>query len=100
MIGKMAVAAAALTLVTALPAPPAAAQDPFAVLGGAVIGGGVGAAVGGGRGAVIGAIIGGTSAAVISREAQVRGGYYWWHDRCYVRYPDGSYAPVRRGYCW
>ena len=56
--------------------------------------------MGGGRGAVIGAIIGGTSAAVISREAQVRGGYYWWHDRCYVRYPDGSYAPVRRGYCW
>src|SRR5437660_7543280 len=101
MIGKMAVAAAALTLVTALPAPPASAQDPFAVLGGAVIGGGIGAAVGGGRGAVIGAIVGGTSAAVISREAEVRrGGYYWWHDRCYVRYPDGGYAPVRRAYCW
>jgi hypothetical protein len=101
MVGKMALAAAALTLATALPVTPAAAQNPFAVFGGAAVGAGVGGAIGGGRGAVIGAIIGGTTAAAISREAELRqGGYYWWHGRCYARYQDGGYGQVPRDYCW
>ena len=47
MIRNLALGAAALTLVTTLPAPPAAAQDPFAVLGGAVVGGAIGGGLGG-----------------------------------------------------
>jgi len=102
MIRKLALAAALLTFATTVPAPPAAAQDPFAVLGGAIVGGAIGgAATGRGGGAIVGAIIGGTTAAVISREAELRsGGYYWWHGRCYYRYPQGDYVQVRRDSCY
>jgi hypothetical protein len=28
------------------------------------------------------------------------GGYYWYDDRCWVRYGDGSYHRVSRRYCY
>jgi outer membrane lipoprotein SlyB len=84
------------------PLEPAAAQDPVA---GAIVGGALGGIIGGavGRGAggaVAGAVIGATTGAVIASEAQRRrGGYYWWRDGCYYRYPNGSWLQVAPGYC-
>jgi len=91
-----------LSLAALLPAEPAAAQDPIAgaIVGGAV-GGILGAAIGhGAGGAVAGAVIGAAAGATIAAEAQQRrGGYYWWHDGCYYRYPNGSWLQVAPGYC-
>jgi len=72
---------ALLTLVAAMPAHEAAAQDP---LGGAIIGGAAGAIIGGvaggGRGAAIGAGVGAATGAIIGAESQRRrygpAGYY------------------------
>jgi uncharacterized protein YcfJ len=101
MIRKITLAAILVGLAGSMQAPPAAAQDPFSVLGGAIVGGTIGGIVTGrGSGIVAGAIIGGTTGALISREAELRRGqYYWWHGRCYVRYREG-YALVEPGYCY
>jgi hypothetical protein len=86
-----------------MPVEPAVAQDP---LGGAIIGGAIGGVIGGaatGRagGAVAGALIGGAAGAIIAAEGRrYRGGYYWWHGRCYYRYPNGDFARARRDYCY
>ncbi len=72
-----------MALAALLPAKPVAAQNPV-----------------GGPGAVAGAVIGATAGAAIAAEAQRRNnGYYWWHDGCYYRYPDGSWLQVAPGYC-
>jgi len=89
-----------LTLVVATPAKEAAAQDP---LGGAILGGAAGAIIGGiaggGRGAAIGAGIGAATGAIIAAEGQRRrGGYYYWHDGCYVEQPSG-WVRVSSQYC-
>src|SRR5207244_128609 len=88
------------TLASVLAAPEAKAQDPLSgAIGGAILGGAIGGAVTGrAGGAAAGALIGGATGAMIGAEAQRRrGGYYWWHDRCYVRYPNGHDArPVPR----
>jgi uncharacterized protein YcfJ len=98
----MVISTALLTLATTGPAPPAAAQDTLGgAIGGAILGGVIGGAVTGrAGGAAAGALIGGTTGALIGAEAdRRRGGYYWWHGRCYVQYPSGEYALVQRGYC-
>jgi uncharacterized membrane protein len=94
-------AAALLSLATAMPVHEAAAQDPFAVLGGAAAGAVIGgAATGRAGGAVAGAVIGGATGALISAEAERRGAnYYWWHDDCYVRARAG-WVRVARRYCY
>jgi hypothetical protein len=95
-------ATALLALAMAMPLQPAAAQD---VLGGAILGGAAGAIVGGavtgrGSGAATGAIIGAATGAIIASEAQRRqGGYYYWHNGCYVQRPDGVWVRVNRRYC-
>jgi hypothetical protein len=102
MIRTIAMGAALLTLCAILPAPEAKAQDPLSgAIGGAILGGAIGGAVTGrAGGAAAGALIGGATGAMIGAEAQRRdGGYYWWHGRCYFRYPSGEYALVARGYC-
>ena len=86
--------AALLALAFAMPAYEAAAQD---ALGGAILGGAAGAifggAVGGGRGAAIGAVIGaGTGAAIASEGERRRGGYYAYHDGCYIQRGDGAWV--------
>jgi len=94
-----------MALSALLPAGPAAAQDPSAPVGGAIVGGALGAIIGGalghGRGAVAGALIGGTTGAVIASEAQARpNGYYWWRGACYYRYPNGAWSePLYPSYC-
>lgn len=99
------VVAASLLALTALAPQPAAAQDPMAPVGGAIVGGTLGAivggALGGGRGAAAGAILGGTTGAVIAAEAQPRPhGYYWYRGGCYYRYPNGSWSqPLYPSYC-
>jgi hypothetical protein len=96
-------AAVLLGMAAIMPAQQAAAQDPLA---GAIVGGAVGGIVGGavGRGAggaVAGAVIGATTGAVIASEAQRRrGGYYWWRNGCYYRYPNGAWLQVQPGYCY
>ena len=91
-----------LALAALTPAQEAAAQDP---VGGAIVGGAIGAIIGGavGRGAggaIAGAAIGATTGAVIAAEAQRRnGGYYWWHDGCYYRYPNGAWVQIQPNYC-
>jgi Glycine zipper len=94
-------AAALLSLATVMPVDEAAAQDPFAVLGGAAAGAAIGgAATGRAGGAVAGAIIGGATGALISAEAERRrAGYYWWHDDCYVR-ARGGWVRVARRHCY
>ncbi len=95
-------AGALLLLAVLLPVQPASAQDPVAgaIVGGA-LGGIIGGAVGHGAGGVVaGAVIGATTGAVIASEAQRRnGGYYWWRDGCYYRYPNGNWLQVQPGYC-
>jgi outer membrane lipoprotein SlyB len=100
MIRKFGIAAL-LGLAIAMPAHEAAAQN---TLGGALLGGAAGAvvggAVGGGRGAAIGAVIGaGTGAAIASEGERRRGGYYWYHDGCYVERYDG-WMRVHPRYCY
>jgi hypothetical protein len=91
-----------LSLAVLLPAQQAAAQDPVggAILGGA-LGGIVGGALGRGPGALAGAAIGATTGAVVAAEARPRpGGYYWWRDACYYRYPNGAWSPpLAPDYC-
>jgi hypothetical protein len=83
-----------LALATLMPAQQAAAQDPLA---GAIIGGAVGHGTGA---AVTGAVIGAAAGAAIASEGQRRAsGYYWWHNGCYYRYPNGSWLQVAPGYC-
>ena len=97
-------AALALTMVvTAIPSPPAAAQD---ALGGALLGGAAGAIIGGaatGRagGAVAGGIIGAAAGAAIGASMEHRrSGYYWYQDGCWLKRRDGSYARVSRRNCY
>ena len=95
-------AAGLLALAAIMPAHEAAAQDPLAgaIVGGA-IGGIIGGAVGRGGGAVAGAVIGATTGALIASEAQRRaGGYYFWRNGCYYRYPDGAWVRVGPRYCY
>jgi hypothetical protein len=84
----------------ALPLQDAKAQDPLATIVGGAIGAGVGAAATGGRaaGAIAGGVIGATAAAAITWQPRP-GGYYWYDNRCWYRYPNGEYRMVRRGYC-
>lgn len=99
------VVGASLLALTALAPQPAAAQDPMAPVGGAIVGGALGAivggALGGGRGAAAGAIVGGTTGAVIAAEAQPRPhGYYWYRGACYYRYRNGAWSqPLYPSYC-
>jgi Glycine zipper len=92
----------ALSLATLLPGQ-ASAQDN--VLGGAIIGGGIGAIVGGaatGRagGAVAGGIIGAATGAALGAQMEPRrGGYYYYREGCWRRWPDGSYHRVSWRYC-
>jgi hypothetical protein len=37
---------------------------------------------------------------MIGSQAERRRGYYWWHGRCYYRYPGGDYTLVQPGYCY
>jgi hypothetical protein len=68
-----------LALLIATPARQAAAQNN--TLGGAIVG------------AAAGAILG-------SQLEPRRGGYYWYHGRCYRLHRDGNYYPTRRDYCY
>jgi hypothetical protein len=102
MVRKLGIA---ILLATAMvmPAHEAAAQNN--TLGGALFGGAAGAivggAVGGGRGAAIGAIIGaGTGAAIASEGDRRRGGYYWYHDGCYIERGDGGWMRVDPRNCY
>ncbi|HLZ02763.1 MAG TPA: YMGG-like glycine zipper-containing protein [Bradyrhizobium sp.] len=95
--------AALLGLAVAMTAQEAAAQNN--TLGGALFGGAAGAivggALGGGRGAAIGAVIGaGTGAAIGSEGDRRRGGYYWYHDGCYIQRGDGYWMRVDPRYCY
>jgi uncharacterized protein YcfJ len=74
-------------------------------LGGAILGGAggaiVGGALGGGRGAAIGAVIGATTGAAIASEGDRRhGGYYYYHDGCYLQRGDGAWVRVHPRYCY
>jgi len=94
--------AALLGLAIAMPAHEAAAQN---TLGGALLGGAAGAvvggAIGGGRGAAIGAVLGaGTGAAIAADGERRRGGYYWYHDGCYVQRYDGAWLRADPRYCY
>ena len=88
----------------ALPDRQASAQDN--TMGGALIGGAAGAIIGGaatGRtgGAVAGGIIGAAAGAMLGSQLEARpGGYYWYDDRCWVRYRDGSYHRISRSRCY
>jgi len=102
MIRKFGIAAL-LGLAIAMPAREAVAQNN--TLGGALFGGAAGAivggAVGGGRGAAIGAVIGaGTGAAIASEGDRRRGGYYWYHDGCYIQRADGYWLRADPRYCY
>ena len=95
--------AALLALAVVMPTHEAAAQNN--TLGGALFGGAAGAivggAVGGGRGAAIGAILGaGTGAAIASEGDRRRGGYYWYHDGCYIQRGDGAWMRVDPRWCY
>jgi uncharacterized protein YcfJ len=100
---RIATLAIALVLCGLVPERQAVAQDN--TMGGAILGGAAGAIIGGaatGRagGAVAGGIIGAAAGAVIGSQLEPRpGGYYYYDDRCWVRYRDGSYHRVSRRYC-
>jgi hypothetical protein len=90
-IGSFAIAAC-LTVVMAIPAHEAAAQD---AIGGAILGGVGGAIV------AIGAVVGaGTGAAIASEGERRRSGYYAYQRGCYMQRRDGSYVPVDPRYCY
>ena len=103
MFIRIVTAMAALALVATMPASQASAQDN--ILGGAILGGTAGAIIGGaatGRagGAVAGGIIGAAAGAALGSQMEPRrAGYYWYDDRCWVRYRDGSYHRASRRYC-
>jgi outer membrane lipoprotein SlyB len=96
-------AAVLLAAVVALPAQEAAAQS--GTLGGAILGGAAGAVIGGaatGRagGAVVGGVIGAAAGAALGAQLEPRrGGYYWYDNRCWYRYPNGDYRLVSRRNC-
>jgi hypothetical protein len=106
MIRTLAIGAAALTLVSAVSVPPAAAQD--GTLGGALLGGLIGAGIGGaatGRagGALVGGVIGAGVGATIGAEADRRyygNGYFWSQGRCWYQYPNGAVVRVARNNCY
>ena len=102
MIRTTAMAAAFLALAATLPAPQAKAQETLGgAIGGAILGGVIGGAVTGrAGGAAAGALIGGATGAMIGAQAEQRRGYYWWHERCYYRYPSGEYMLVQPDYCY
>lgn len=94
----------ALFLLAAGAVPQASAQDN--TLGGAIIGGGIGAIIGGAAtgkagGAIAGGIIGAAAGAALGAQLEARPhGYYWYEDRCWRRWRDGSYHRVHRRYCY
>ena len=90
-----------LGLATGWPATAGAQEALGGAIGGAILGGVLGGAVTGRPGgAAAGALVGGATGAMIGAEAERRrGGYYWWHGRCYFQYPSGEYALTQRGYC-
>ena len=94
---------AALLLAGFAMVPPheAAAQfNPLGAIVGGAVGAGVGSAVSGGNtGATIaGGVIGATAGAALTMEPR-QNGYYWYQNRCWVRYPNGEYHLVSRRYC-
>src|ERR1700740_3516220 len=94
--------AAVLALAFAMPAHEVFSRD---TLGGAIFGGAAGAivggALGGGRGAAIGAVLGaGTGAAIAADGERRRGGYYWYHDGCYIQRYDGAWLRADPRYCY
>ncbi len=97
-------AAAMLTLAVVLPAQDASAQS--STLGGALFGGAAGAVIGGaatGRagGAVVGGVIGAAAGAALGSQMEPRAaGYYWYDNRCWLRYRNGEYRPVNRRNCY
>ena len=102
MIRKIGFVAVLAFSAATFPSPAPAQETLGGAIGGAIIGGAIGgAATGRASGAAVGAVIGGATGAVIGAEAERRrGGYYWWRDGCYARYPDGGYVRVRTGYCY
>jgi hypothetical protein len=77
----------------ALPLQAAKAQDPLATIVGGAIGAGVRAA-----GAIAGGVIGATAAAAITFQPRA-GGFYWYDNRCWYRYPNGEYRLAPRRNC-
>jgi hypothetical protein len=96
---------AVVTLLGLLPALQAEAQSRSSRTGrGAVVGGLTGAAIGGiaggGRGAAIGTAAGLGIGAVMGRQMDHRrGNYYWYNNRCWVRFRNGEFHPVSHRYC-
>ena len=46
-------------------------------------------------------VIGGAAGAMLGSQLEPRsGGYYWYGDRCWIRYGDGSYHRVSHRYCY
>jgi outer membrane lipoprotein SlyB len=94
---------AVFTLLIAVPARPASAQNN--TLGGALLGGAAGAIIGGAAtgkagGAVAGGVIGAAAGAVIGSQLEPRrSGYYWYDGGCYWRGRDGNYYPTKRYHC-
>lgn len=97
-------AAILLAATAVLPSQQASAQS--GALGGAIIGGAAGAVIGGaatGRagGAVVGGVIGAAAGAALGSQLEPRrGGYYWYDNRCWYRYPNGDYRLVSRRNCY
>jgi outer membrane lipoprotein SlyB len=95
---------AVFALLIGMPARQAAAQNN--TLGGAIIGGTAGAIIGGAAtgkagGAVAGGVIGAAAGAILGSQLEPRrGGYYWYHGRCYRLHRDGNYYPTRRDHCY
>jgi len=97
------IVALAVLALCALPLRSAAAQDN--TLGGAILGGAAGAIIGGAAtgkagGAIAGGIIGAAAGAALGSQMEPRGGYYWYHGRCWRRWGDGSYHRVPSRYCY
>jgi hypothetical protein len=96
-------ALAVLVLLVAMPVRQAAAQNN--TLGGALLGGAIGAGVGAAAtgkagGAIAGGIIGAAAGAMLGSQLEPRrGGYYWYHGRCYRLHRDGNYYPTSRRHC-
>jgi hypothetical protein len=90
-------------LLAVAPARQALAQNN--TLGGALLGGAIGAGVGAAAtgkagGAIAGGVIGAAAGAMLGSQLEPRrGGYYWYHGRCYRLHRDGNYYPTSRRYC-
>ena len=94
-------AALLLAGIAMVPSHEAAAQfNPLGAIVGGAVGAGVGSAVSGGNtGATIaGGVIGATAGAALTMEPR-QNGYYWYQNRCWVRYPNGEYHLVSQRYC-